>query len=966
MMAHRTALHGLLLATALASATPIVAQTTTGTIRGQVTNAQVAGAGATIVATDVSSGFTSRAKAGAAGDYVLPGLRPGTYDIAFTADGVSATRRVTVGVGQSAVLDVDVAPSEDAQAEIVVTASAPLVEVRTSEIATNVTTRQIENLPQSSRNFLNFAELAPGVRTSKNENRRTFTSGGVGEKPEGESLASPQVNVFIDGVSLKSNIQQGGLVGGDSSRGNPFPQGAVQEFRVLTSNFKAEYEDAGTSVITAVTKTGGNEFSGDAFGFYTDQSLREKDFFQKERDLPKAKFKRKQYGLSLGGPIIQDKLNFFVSYEANDEDRSNNVRIGNRTPENIARFGQFEGQFASPFREDLGFAKLTLQLDDNNKIDLTGSVRIEDEIGGFGGGTSQETASLNKNDVYTGKLGWQYNKDDFLNEASVDYVYYKFEPTALNPDLVGQNFDGVVRIGGRDTLQKVIQKGLTLRNASTISNVEWLGGTHIFKFGGKVSFQDYTVNNSLNGNPLFLYRIDTAQGLDFSFPFEAVFGAGDPTVATKNTQVGLFVQDDWDVNDKLTLNLGLRWDYETDAKNNDFVTPPDAVAALRFLETTLAAQGGDFRADDYISTGNNRKPYKKAFQPRIGFSYDLFDDQRTVFFGGFGRYFDRTLYRNAAEEALLRQFIRRTYQFSRDGLPRNGQPTIVWNDSYLSREGLEGLIATGEAPSGELRVLLNNTKPPRTDQYSLGIRQKFGRVQTSLSYTHIEAKGQVGYFPANRSVARNAGGFLDFIPVPGFGNIVALSQDRASRYDGVFLTIDKPYTAASPWSLNIAYTLAWSEERGYDFNFDFPDIANQPYRPNAGDERHRVVVSGLVQLPWGIQASTLMTLADGQPFFVTDASEGFGENLVLGNFGEAKDFRQVDFRLAKTFKFGADKEGDGGVSLQLIAEVFNVFDRANFGGYDSFIPPEGNPNFGTPNSLNGPPRTFQFGARVSF
>ena len=339
-----------------------------------------------------------------------------------------------------------------------------------------------------------------------------------------------------------------------------------------------------------------------------------------------------------------------------------------------------------------------------------------------------------------------------------------------------------------------------------------------------------------------------------------------------------------------------------------------------------------------------------------------------MFFAGFGRYYDRTLFRNAAEESLFRQFALRTFAFSADGAPRNGQPTIAWDPAYLSRSGLDALIATNVAPNGELRVVRNDTVPPRTDQYSIGVRQKFGRVQTSLSYTRIEGRNQVGYFPANRAVARNPGGFLDFVPVPGFGNVVALSQDRASRYDGVFLTIDKPYTAASPWAVNVAYTLAFAKERGYSFNFDFPDIGNQPFRPNAGNERHRIVLSGLVDLPWGLQGSTLMTFASGQPFFVTDASQGFGEGLVLGNYGDAVDFRQVDLRLAKNFYLNGSNGDNKGPRLQIIAEVFNVFNRANFGGYDGFVPrlPEINNSFGRPNGLNGPPRSFQIGGRFTF
>ncbi|USI74882.1 TonB-dependent receptor [Sphingomonas morindae] len=974
----RLLLRGAIGAALVTSGAASLAQLTTATLRGTVSGAN--GAPVTVTAQETGTGLMRHAVTGRDGSYTLPGLRPGSYTLRFEAAGLRATRDVTIGVGQSATLDIALAPaaapagqgaapaSPDKNA-IIVTATR-LVETRTSEVATNVTTQQIQNLPQSSRNFLNFAQLAPGVRVSTNPLRKTFSGGSVGQDPNGDSLASPQVNVFIDGVSLKSDIQQGGIVGGDSSRGNPFPQAAVQEFRVLSSNFKAEYEDAGTAVISAVTKSGGNSFHGEAFGFFQLDSLRAKDYFQRRNAAAgvadEGKFSQKQYGASLGGPIIKDRLHFFVAYEANEQKNVQSVTIGQQTPDNIARFGRYQGSYTSPFREDLGFAKLSLEASEQDRIDLSGSIRKEHEMAGFGGQTAYEAGSRTANTVYTGRLRWQHDAGDVSNEASLNYLYYKFDPSILSPDQVGQNFDSALRIGGASTSQKVVQKGFTLRDAVTISNVDFLGGNHVFKTGFKLAFQDYTVNNALNANPVYNYANRPDLNEDFSQPFEAQYGVGNPEVRAKDTQLGLFAQDDWRVTDRITLNLGLRWDYETNAKNNDYVTPPDAAAALRALEAVLAPQGSSFRAADYISTGKNRKPFLKAIQPRVGASYDLFGDQRTVVFIGWGRYYDRTLFRNAAEEALFRQYTSRSFQFSKDGLPRNGQPTILWNPAYLTggRAALDGLIASSTAPAGELRIIRNDVKPPHTDQFSLGVRQKVGRlISGSISYQHADARDQVGYYPVNRSVARNAAGFLDFIPVTGFSDVVAMTQARASKYDAMFVTFDKAFTRASPWSLNIAYTLAYSKERGYSFNFDFPDVAQQPFRPNAGNERHRVVVSGLAQLPLGFQISSLAVFGSGQPFLVTDQRNGAGAGLVLGNYGNSKAFRQVDVRLTKDvplFRTGA--------KLQLIAELFNIFNRANFAGYDGFLPqaPATNPSFGVPNTLAGPPRTFQFGARLTF
>ncbi len=141
-------------------------------------------------------------------------------------------------------------------------------------------------------------------------------------------------------------------------------------------------------------------------------------------------------------------------------------------------------------------------------------------------------------------------------------------------------------------------------------------------------------------------------------------------------------------------------------------------------------------------------------------------------------------------------------------------------------------------------------------------RQKFWLLNTSLTYTHIWGRDQVGYFPANRSTQFNANGFYDYIPlINGFGNVVALNQARATNFDGIYVNIEKPYSAASPWNVTLAYTVSFSTERGYSFNFDFPNIAKQPFYPNAGNERHRLVVSGLTDLPFGITGSTLITIA---------------------------------------------------------------------------------------------------------
>jgi len=217
------------------------AQTVTGTIRGRVVNESGAAVtSATVTARNPETGATRVALSNADGTYVLAGLQPGTYEIGVSMIGYSAPpRSVRVLIGQSLSMDLALQPQAIEVAGINVIGTRA-IETKTSEIATNVTEEQIEGLPQGERNFLNFAALAPGITVSRDELNKNISAGG---------LSASKINVFIDGASFKNDVLEGGVHGQDASRGNPFPQIALQEFRVLTQNFKAEYQRAASAVI---------------------------------------------------------------------------------------------------------------------------------------------------------------------------------------------------------------------------------------------------------------------------------------------------------------------------------------------------------------------------------------------------------------------------------------------------------------------------------------------------------------------------------------------------------------------------------------------------------------------------------------------------------------------------------------------------------------------------------------------
>ncbi len=965
------------------------AQVATSTIRGSVTDGAQAEPGVTVVARDVNSGFTNRTTANAQGGYTLSGLRPGTYEVTVTtADGDTATDTVSIGVGQVGNLDLVVADASGATnvGEIVVVGRR-LVEVRTPESATNVTTQQLQTLPQLNRNFLNFTALAPGVRVGTNQKESQITAGGQ---------RAEAVNAFIDGASLKSNIIAGGIVGQDDSRGNPFPLAAVQEFRVVSQNFKAEYEQASSAIITAVTRSGTNEFHGEIFGTYRDQSMVTQDVFAERRGEEKADLNVKQYGAALGGPIIQDRLHFFGSYEHKEENEAAVVNLGRQDPKYQAQFANYLGTFATPFEEDLYFGKLSFQPAEGHLIDLSVTYRDEGEVANVGGANSVDRATGLQQTTKSANLRYQWQGQGFLNEVAIDYRNYHYNPTAANFDTPGASYrvfdrgydpfggDTILNIGGANTRQDITDESVTFRNDLTLNEVEFKG-FHTIKMGVKFSSQDYHVEKEFGRNPEFFYDVDGIGSGDASVPYRVQLGNAFPTVDLTNKVYGVYIQDDWRITDKLELNLGIRWDYEDNASNPDYVTPQSAVDGLN--QWIASTDGGKpagyapswFNIGDYISTGDNRDPYAKAFQPRIGFSYDVFGDRGTVIFGGAGRYYDRVNF-NFAFDEIAKPFDNSKNAFftTTPGAVQDGSSAnpFLWNASYMTTSGLDALLATIPA-KGEAFLLKNDYEPPRTDQFNLGVRQRVGDWQTEFTLAYGKTENEFTWQYLNRCREPNYGNDGD-----GFGDnggwcgpggsnpyrsYLVSDHNKEREFTALYVKLDKPYTRDSGWGVNIAYTLSDAQQNGGNDNFCFDcfSVEASPMRNSANNERHRIVANGILDLPLDFQLSGILTLGSGTPFEVYD---GTGSNFYYRPYGaypekenffipNAFAYRNLDLRLTKKI----DMAGAG--ELQVYVDAINVF---NFKNYSGFNGDAGTPNFGNPSSVQYPTRSFQIGARYAF
>jgi len=922
-----------------------LSQTSTGSIRGYVTDSSGRSLeGARVIAVSVTTGTGREATTQARGYYALLGMVPGDYEVTARQIGMASQKaRVTVLVGGVYPLDFKLAASA-IQLEAVTVAAATGVETRTSEVATNVTTQQVARLPLSDRNFLDLVQLAPGTTVLNNGLNNTFKTFAGG------ALPADNVNVFIDGASFKNDLTAGGVAGQDASRGNPFPLNAVQEFRVITENYKAEYQKASSAIITATTKSGGNQWQGSTFFYGQGKGLIATDSLPCSRatpsspcvPAPKPEYTRYQAGVSVGGPLIRDRLFFFGSYEGNYQNRASTVSFNADTAAppgrypalDAANLSQYNGQFVSPFRSTLAFGKLSYVPTTAHSLELSMNFRHETDIRDFGGVTSYQAANNVRNDVNTWIAKDRYNTGNWLNEATASFQHYRRNPSPLNETLVQQAyFDDQVcctfigLIGGGQSVQDYAQNRFSVRNDATYSGWQW-AGQHVVKIGANIDLSHYHIIKDNNGNPKYTYF-----GTDsFAFPREALLGVGNPDFTATNHQIGVYAQDDWSPTRRLQLNIGIRWDYESDMLDNSFVTPDSVRAAL----DTVTVGGKLVFPSKYFTDGTQRPAFKGAFQPRIGFSYALDEDGLTTLFGGFGVYYDRDLY---DQVAIIEQYNEQhpNYNFFFFINPADSAAGKVrWNDSYLTKQGLLGLLANGQSGKPELELVANDTKPPSSHQWNVGIRRLFGHYALSATYTGVRSYHGFTYMCHNAYVtptpAQPTNCFAS--PAPGVtGNVFLSSDDVRTWYDAVYLQAQRPYSASSHWGAGLSYTWAKGTQIGGDlFSFDYRFPTDYPHYPAPNVQRNTIVGNWIVDMPLGIQFSGLLNLGSGVPYQVGGPeSRAFPpkQSLLLGH---AFAFRDIDVRLRK------DVPTWGTQGVAVTAEVFNVFNYQNLGCFGGNTP----------------------------
>ena len=885
---------GAAIASVLASPGIVWAQTSDATLRGS------APADTEVIARNVATGLTRRAKANAAGTYVIAGLPPGTYRV--TA-GPGTETTVTLSVASTSTLDLGGATAQAGAAEEpmqeVTVEGRRIAEVRTSEVGSNVSQQLIETVPQITRNFLEFADTVPGVVFEVDGRGRTSIRGGA-QNENG-------VNLYIDGVGQKGYVRSGVSGQAGDTQGNPFPQLAIGEYKVITSNYKAEYDQISSAAITAITRSGTNEFQGEAFGTYTADNFRARTPGEIDTGR-KSESESKEYGLAFGGPIIQDKLHFFVTYEAKRFITPTTVIAGGSAPpEFVAALPANAAAQLGPetigFDEDLIFAKLDWSINEYNSIQT--SIKIRDEVSEgdqTGTGVAASAAVNTDNDDKRWELSWKHNGNGWLNELQFTYedAFYVPQIAASGTNgaaytwINGSQDPTILSIDGADPRagQNKGQEGWALANILTFTDLGWGGGDHTLKMGAKYKVVDLTAADSIPGNPVFYYNVTPAGAAET--PWKAVFALPlegfDSQVTSEDRQLGLFIQDDWTVNEHLTLNLGIRWDIEWNPSYLDFETPqflidalntqvdidpdPDITVMRPYRETLNASSDPNVAVDidDYISTGNNRKAQKDAFQPRLGFAYDIGGDQEHVIFGGAGRAYDRTLYDYLQLEQTKFTLATTEVRFNTADhvCEVNGSTCVNWDPNYASDPNALPALLAGRA--GEVNLINNDLKVPYSDQFSLGMRNRLGDWNTSASVTRVNSKDGFVFTLANRypngEFWQNRGQPWGNSP-PGLAGVLLVGDNGIeTKSTQILLSAEKPFSEASRWGATFAYTFT-DAEQNRDINehylFDASSIREFPFILSNAASKHRVVATGSFSAPWGITVASKFTWATPLP-----------------------------------------------------------------------------------------------------
>jgi Carboxypeptidase regulatory-like domain/TonB dependent receptor-like, beta-barrel len=970
---------------------------TTATISGTVEDANLGVLpGVAVTATNAATGLSRSTLTGAEGRYVLAALPPGVYDVRAELAGFKphVRRGVDVAVAQTVVINVTLQLG-DVEIRDEVVGVPPLVNTSSSELSYLVASDTIERLPLNGRNYTDLALLQPGVLAFPHRDGGSVVAHGLGMSVNGQD---PRSNVYLLDGTLQNDFTNGPA---GSAAGTALGMETVREFRVETNAYSAEFGRNSGGQINVLTKSGTNRFSGSAYEYHRNEALDARNYFD---SLGKPDFQRNQFGGSLGGPIVASRAFFFVGYEALIERLGKT--ISTVVPDDNARQGILPtgnvgvNSAVAPFLNEYprsngpvlgqGLAVFNFPFDqrlDQNFV----QGRIDYNLAErqfFGRYTFDNTTQFlptdypqfprtffSRNQFFTGEYR-EVLSSSTLNTARIGFsrtrIGQNVEANTSQPLPVfvpGRDLTGAIDVGGlrRFGPQSSANLRLVQNVFSFQDDLVQVRGRHLLKAGALVEhYQDNMVN------PTFSLGI-------YSFPNLSAFLRNVPNNFVgltpeaqfdrywRFTLFGFYLQDDYRLSPRVTVNGGLRYEFST--------MPEDIYgrdSALPDLTAPAPTVGPLYENPTYTN-----------LSPRAGFAWDVLGDGKTSLRGGYGLYFNTNNHQNLIVTVT--------------NPPATPRPVIV-NPTFPTPD-------FNRAGAISIRPVQFDLENPRVHVYNVNVqRELWWRTALTLGYAgsrgrHLLRSGDVN--TARPTIQADGTVFIPAgtpRPNPAFSTIELKSSDGDSWYNA--LIVDLRRRLANGISVQSSYTLSKSEDTTQASTF-FSDATNgttsamPEYIPdyNKGpsdfDTRHNWVLSVTWALPaagstppvarailGGWRLSGIWTMRSGQPLTVfvnanrsrsqwnpsrgpgigqdrPSYAAGFGPDSAINGTPE-QWFTPAAFVLQPAGTFGNTGRGDftgpnlrtldlslskdarwsrlgGGGRIEFRIEAFNILNRTNFG-----------------------------------
>ena len=961
--------------------------TATATIRGRVLDAQGRGVVARVRIVQISTGLERATGSDPAGNFGVFNIPPGDVDVIVSAPGFTERRvpAVRLEVGTAAAIDV-VLEISGIEQEVTVAGDAGSVDVLGSVVGTVISAQEIDSLPLNGRNFLELAFLTPGSAPAPNFDPTKAQSVIVSSAGQ----AGRGGNITIDGMDNNDDVVGGPL--------QNLSQDAVQEFQVGTSRFAAELGRSAGSVINVVTRSGGDTWRGSAALFLRDAAWQALPSVLDD-DAGDPPFDRQQASFTLGGPLRRERVFAFGALELRNQDGG--VLVGER---DVAARSIRKSFADAPLDDLLATVRIDWRAtasDDVNfryslqRLDDTAASTVERPIGT----ASQRQQSRNRIHALLGT--WtRMVSSRAVNSLSVSYSDFdnRIAPVAPGVQLTFPS----IQAGSSFR----VPQGTTQKRWQIAESFSLVRGTHQWKFGGQLQridahfdlgvFRDGRIE-LVEDFPAFDRNGDALVN-DDDLLFEVTLRSGRPDQDlvipdADNVHIAAYIQDDWRVHPRLSLNLGLRYEIDTDVNNVSRVDELNPIV-------------------EPFVTGDRRRDTNN-WGPRIGFNWST-PSARTSIRGGYGLYYDRvTLQIQSLERGLdgraLPIEVRAGNVFFIDDTTGRVPPFAPSLSNPFT-----GFILPGAGASG-INIIDSRLQNPKVHQMSLGIERQIGANQVvRADVVHAAGRGFI--------IGRTVGTVFNPV-VGGPDRVVNLESSAETDYDALLVQFERRmsnrYGFRAAYTLSAAYNYANDDQIPFGSGpIDSNDLRRE-YGPAPNDQRHRLALSGVVDLGAGFQIAGLWTLASGVPMdilmpdgqtripviqrnaggrqftspaelnrFIEDINAGGGIDgellpLVSDTARFNDSFNSVDLRLSRTFVLRR-------VRIDALAEIFNVFDATNilgtstvnYSGFANALVRDANDpaspayrrssRFGTPVSTaggvfgSGGPFALQFGGRIRF